>query len=325
MLDVCCVVGEVKRGPSVVVPTKGAPDDPSTAYPRIYAPLEEALITLFCQIDDAYAALNPQGKRRYASLKRLSDSEVLTLALFQQLRGGESERSFLREAARFFSHLFPGVVGLHPSSFHRRRLRKLRRFLEPLRRAVVPELVGDPETLIVDSTLLEVLHPRQVPQSAGFDGASWVRWGTFSVYGVKLHMLFCATNRVPISYELTAANTAEVRLTKELLEEAKLGEEVARKLSADLAYRSEDLAEELAGSGIALLTSEASGRRPGVRQQIEIAFSSLKRVFGLGETLATTIIGLATRIAAKMTAYTYALLINRMMGRPQGRIKELWS
>jgi Transposase DDE domain len=98
------------------------------------------------------------------------------------------------------------------------------------------------------------------------------RWGTFSVYGVKLHML-CATNRVPISYELSAANTAEVRLTKELLDEArtKLGEEVARKLLADLAYRSEDLEEELAGSGIALVTGEASGRRPGARQRIEIA------------------------------------------------------
>jgi Transposase DDE domain len=285
--------------------------------------LEEAIIALFCQIDDAYIALNPRGRRRYASLKRLSDSEVLALALFQQLRGVESERSFLREAARFFSHLFPGVVGLHPSSFHR-RVRKLRRFLEPLRRAVVPELVGDPETMIVDSTLLEVLHPRQVPQSAGFDGASWVRWGTFSVYGVKLHML-CATNRVPVSYELTAANVAEVRLTKELLEEAQLGEEVARKLLADLAYRGEDLAEELAGSGIALVTSEASGRRAGVRQQVEIAFSSLKRVFGLGETLATTIIGLATRIAAKITAYTYAFYINRLLGRPQGRVKELWA
>jgi hypothetical protein len=77
-----------------------------------------------------------------------------------------------------------------------------------------------------------------------------VRWGTFSVYGVKLHML-CATNRVPISYELTAANVAEVRLTKELLEEAKLGQEVARRLLADLAYRSEDLEEDLAGLGIA--------------------------------------------------------------------------
>jgi len=101
------------------------------------------------------------------------------------LRGIESERSFLRDAERFFSHLFPGVVGLHPSSFNR-RVRKLRRFLEPLGQDVVSELVGDPETLIVDSTLLSVfLHPsRQVEQSSGFEGAAWVRWGSFSVYGV---------------------------------------------------------------------------------------------------------------------------------------------
>lgn len=286
------------------------------------ASLEEAITVLFCEIDDAYAHLNPR-RGRYASLKKLSDSEVITLAILQQLRGVESERSFLREVTRFFSHLFPKMIGLHPSSFHR-RVRKLRRFLEPLRRTLLPELVGDPETIIVDSTLLEVLHPRQVPQSTGFDGASWVRWGTFSVYGVKLHML-CATNRVPISYELTTASTADVHLTKELLEEAKLGEEVARRLLADLAYRSEDLEEELAGLGIVLVTSEASGRRPGVRQQIEIAFSSLKRVFGLGQTLARSIIGLASRIAAKITAYTYAFYINRLLSRPQGRIKELWA
>jgi hypothetical protein len=119
---------------------------------------EEALTVLFCLIDDAYRLLNPRGARRYESIKRLADSEVMTLALFQQLRGVESERSFLRDAERFFSHLFPGVVGLHPSSFHR-RVRKLRRFLEPLRRNVLSEMVGDPETVLVDSTLLSVLHP----------------------------------------------------------------------------------------------------------------------------------------------------------------------
>jgi Transposase DDE domain len=184
---------------------------------------------LFCFVDDAYALLNPHATS-YGSLKRLSDSEVLTLALLQQLRGMESERSFLRDAQRFFSHLFPGVVGLHPSSFHR-RVRKLGRFLEPLRREVLPELVGDPETLIVDSTLLEVLRPRQVSRSAGWGvystGAAWVRWGSFAVYGVKLHLL-CAANRVAISYELTPANTAEVKLTEELLGDARLEEGLAR-------------------------------------------------------------------------------------------------
>src|ERR671919_1990378 len=145
----------------------------SNHTPRL-AHTEEALTVLFCLIDDAYRLLNPHA-RRYESLKRLSDSEVIALALCQQLRGVESERSFLRDTERFFSHLFPGVVGLHPSSFHR-RMRRLRRFLEPLRREVVSELVGEPETLIVDSTLLSVLHPRQVAQSAaGFEGAAWVK------------------------------------------------------------------------------------------------------------------------------------------------------
>lgn len=172
--------------------------------------LEDALTVLFCVVDDAYRHINPRARHYYSSLKQLSDSEVLTLALAQQLRGVESSRSFLRDASRFFGHLFPGVVGLYPSSFHR-RVHKLGRFLEPLRRTVVGELVGEPETLLVDSTLIEILHPRQVSQSAGMEGAAWVRWGSFSVYGLKVHLL-CATNRVPISYEITAANIALMSL-----------------------------------------------------------------------------------------------------------------
>jgi transposase InsO family protein len=84
-----------------------------------------------------------------------------------------------------------------------------------------------------------------------------------------------------------------------------LAEGVARRLLGDLAYRNKELREALAEVGI-LLSTEPSERR-GLRQRIEICFSSLKRVFGLGETLATTPVGLATRIAAKICAYTYAL------------------
>jgi hypothetical protein len=287
------------------------------------ASLEEAITVLFCLIDDAYRALNPKGWRSYESIKQLSDSEVLALALLQQLRGVESERSFLRDTERFFSHLFPGVVGLHPSSLHR-RVKKLRCFLEPLRREVLGELVGDPETLIVDSTLLEVLHPRQVAQSAGFPGAEWVRWGSFAVYGVKLHLV-CSTNRVPVSYEITPANTADVLVVRELLAKAGLEEgTVARRLLGDLAYRSGALAEELAEACV-LLATERADRRPAVRQQVEVCFAALKRVFGMDGTLAKTLVGLVTRIAAKVAAYTYGLYVNRLLGRPQGRIRELWA
>lgn len=194
--------------------------------------------------------------------------------------------------------------------------------MEPLRRTVLDELVGDPETLIVDSTLLSVLHPRQVGQSVGFQGTAWVRWGSFSLYGVKLHML-CATNRIPLSYELTPANTAEVRLVEELLDEAQLGDGLARRLFGDLAYRSGSLREALAEAGILLVTERST--QGSKRQQAEVCFASLKRVFRLGETLATTLAALAVRIAAKITAYTYAFLVNRRLGRPQGKIKELWA
>ena len=114
--------------------------------------LEEAVTVLFCLVDDVYQNINPNAQR-YESLKKLSDSEVITLALFQQLRGMESQRSFLRDASRFFSHLFPGVIGLAPSSLHR-RISKLRCFLEPMSRAVLSDVVGEPETLLLESPLL---------------------------------------------------------------------------------------------------------------------------------------------------------------------------
>ena len=61
---------------------------------------EEALIVLFCLIDDAYAYLTPRAQR-YESIKRLSDSEVITLALFQQLQppGEPPQRSCLPDFA----------------------------------------------------------------------------------------------------------------------------------------------------------------------------------------------------------------------------------
>ena len=70
-----------------------------------------------------------------------------------------------------------------------------------------------------------------------------------------------------------------------------------------------------------LLATERADRRPAIRQQVEICFAALKRVFGSGETQ----VGLVARIAAKVTAYTYGFYVNRLLGRPQGRIEDLWA
>ena len=79
----------------------------------------------------------------------------------------------------------------------------------------------------------------------------------------------------------------------------------------------------MAGCGISLVTERSD--QHGRRQRIEITLSNLKRVFELDGTLATTLVGVATRIVAKICAYTYGFHINRLLGRAQGRIKELWA
>ena len=121
-----------------------------------------------------------------------------------------------------------------------------------------------------------------------------------------------------------SASTADVVLVEELLDAAQLGDATARRLFGDLAYRSELLEDTLTRRGVALATERAR-RRPVSRQQVEICFATLKGAFGMARTLAKTLTGLATRIAAKVCAYTYGLYVNRLLGRPQGRIKELWA
>lgn len=63
---------------------------------------------------------------------------------------------------------------------------------------------------------------------------------------------------------------------KELLSEAGLSEELAHRLLGDLAYRGEQLKEELAEEVGVFLATEKAERRSGVRrQQVEIAISTL--------------------------------------------------
>lgn len=76
----------------------------------------------------------------------------------------------------------------------------------------------------------------------------------------------------------------------------------------DPAYRSEALEDALAERG-ALLVVEYADRR-GRRQCTAIASSRLERAFRLGETLAKTSVGIATRSLAKVAAYTYASHVN---------------
>jgi hypothetical protein len=133
--------------------------------PRL-ALTEEALTVLFLPRGRRLRSSQPPWRSQLRipqAALRLGSHHPRTLPAVARHR----ERTLLlaRRRERFFSQLFPGVVGLHPSSFDR-RVRKLRRFLEPLRRELLSEMVsGTQKTLLVDSTLLSVLHP-----CSGFSG-----------------------------------------------------------------------------------------------------------------------------------------------------------
>jgi hypothetical protein len=76
-------------------------------------------------------------------------------------------------------------VGLYPSSFNR-RVRKLRRLeWSPCGGRSSPSFGRRAGNPALDSSVLEVLHRRQVRQSACWgspsEGGAWVRWGFFSV------------------------------------------------------------------------------------------------------------------------------------------------
>ena len=59
------------------------------------------------------------------------------------------------------------------------------------------------------------------------------------------------------------------------------------------------------------------------RQGVETAFATLQRVFGLADHLAHSMFGLYARLAAKVVAYNFAIMLNRRLGRPQGSIETL--
>ena len=153
-----------------------------------------------------------------------------------------------------------------------------------------------------------------------------MRWGSFCDYRVKLHLL-CSTNRVPISYELTPANVADTSLSvrEELLAEANLSEDLARKVLWESCLperaagarvgRVGDFAGERAGEAAASRVEAAHRRSPFRASR---GFSVWARPWPPLSPV------LATRIAAKITAYTYAFYVNRMLRHSQGKIKELW-
>ena len=100
------------------------------------------------------------------------------------------------------------------------------------------------------------------------------------------------------------------------------GEGAASRLLGNLAYRS----VQHTGVGwtwVLLETGEVGASGPGSDSKTMQPSPPPSWVLDVGEPLATTLVGIASGRIAAVTASTNAFYANRLLGRPQGRIKDL--
>ncbi len=279
------------------------------------------LTTIFTYVDD-FCQAQPI-KRRSGPEPEVSDSEVITAALWCELVGIASEHEQVRFVETYLRPFFPRF--LDRSRYHRRRSVMAGTF-ERMRRMVLAELPLALQDLhILDSTPVPVMCFRRsgltplFPEAAyGYCAAKREHY-----FGFKLHLVVDRTG-IPLHFELTPANVADGSMSEELLTVSSAGHVVL----GDKGYLSQKTQTQLfSRQGTLLLTPtrrnqkrrESKAERDLLnawRQRIEVVNAMLKDRFEIGATLAKTLKGLVVRLVAKLTAFVFGIFINRLHGRP---------
>ena len=143
---------------------------------------------------------------------RISDAELVTLAVMQALLGFVSEARWLRYARGHLRHLFPYLPG---QSGYNKRVRKLAATMCWLIRMLACDtsLWGD-DVWLVDSTPVECGRSKETVRRsdlAGCAGYGYCASHSRYFWGLRLHLL-CALHGLPVSFALTGA-TADERET----------------------------------------------------------------------------------------------------------------
>lgn len=275
---------------------------------------EDALILLFCEVDD-WCRAHPVPVRP-GPPPRCSDSEVLTLALARVLLlRDRGERHFVRRIRQDYRHLFPHLPA--QSEFNR-RVRWLWGAFDRLRQHYLAQLPGPTECwLAFDTTPLPVKHPSRVRRAdqwelpdgtrAGFGRcaakASWF-------YGFRLAVVTPLIDPVPLVWALVPAAVNERDVLPVLL--TGMG---PVPVLADKGLHSRTLTAELHAAGVQLLVpptrAERERRDPtelafiaAHRNRIESAFDIGKDELALEQHRALTPWGLLTRVALILAAFT---------------------
>jgi len=182
----------------------------------VLADLDDLLTALYVLVDDLLPARRGAGRR-----PRISDAELITLAVAQILLQCHSERRFLRLAGRQLGHLFP-YIPKQPG--YNKRLRSLAGeiclVIEHLARSS-PSFCD--RIRLLDSTPVPCGASRETrkrSELAGWAAYGWCASHSRPFWGLRLYLL-CAPDGMPVSFCLAPANEPEREVAAALLDRAR--------------------------------------------------------------------------------------------------------
>jgi hypothetical protein len=292
------------------------------------ADLDTLATALYVRIDDTLAdrpELRP-WRPRVGIAPKLSDAELLTLAVLQVLLGFEHETRWLRHAHEHLRHLFPYLPG---QAGYNKRLRRSATQLQALIRVLGTDTdVWADDCWLIDSTPVECGRSRPTAKRSNLAG--WAGYGYCAshsrfFWGLRLHLIATPAG-LPVAFALANPKTDERDVAIDLLESdpTLLAGRKGQVLLADKGYTSAEFEARLAGHGITLIRPARRDERPRrggrqlkpLRQIIESINATLKTQLSLERHGAHSQQGVLVRVLQRLLALTAAIWHNYHAGQP---------
>ncbi len=285
--------------------------------------VETLLTTIFVLVDDWYKEKGVhllKGKRGVKPT--FSDSEVITLLLAMDFFPYPGETQFLGFIRANYLPLFPRL--LTQSQFNR-RARSLRFLVDALRRELAEMLGVTLQTqFLLDTKPVPVVGYKRSKKHSDFYGSA--NYGVcvsrkMKYFGYKLVMLV-TLDGIPVAFELVSANVDEREAAEEVFPHVFNSD-----IFCDKGFIDEDWQQDLrARQGNQLWTPKRINQRVqnpkefdrllnSIRKRIEGAFNEIQNTGrNLERLLAKTVVGICTRVVAKITSYTLKLVLRCFFG-----------
>ena len=256
--------------------------------------------------------------RRRGRPPRVSDEELVALAVGQAATGICSDRQFLGMVQRLLPGWFPH---LPEQSQYNRRLRALTPRLVWVQQRL-SELLATGDLRLADGTLVGVANYAGCAARSEFAGLAAYGYCPAKsrfYWGLRLVLLTDGVG-LPVGYTLVAANEKEYEPVRRLT-----SAQAGMALVADKGLWGRRYAEMLRLQGVTIRTparrrsADNAERERGLarlRLVVESTIANLKCQMRLEQHLAKTPAGLVQRIAQRLLALTFGMLVNALLGRP---------